>query len=266
MKKNFTLLLSFLFILFISCNTSEQKVDKIALKFQPVKGQKLNVYYSFSVNSTSNEAITNFDMIVSGEVKNDENSKTIIDFKNDSILLSGSIKGQKIAGSAHNIDSLEGDAKLVAMPVFGLINKIYRSNFNSQFNKLSEVELKDETIADTSENKMQFLLNYPPNEVKVGDTWEKELLIKVGNKMNCSAIYTLKEIKEEIAIIAIEGKLYGKGESFGNEFSINGSLSGLFEVNLKNGLPINAGINEDFTLNMAEKLIPIKYEIKYTVK
>jgi hypothetical protein len=246
-------------------DSKKENTGKIKLVFQPIKGKPVKINYEFAVHSAASGDI-NFTMVISGKGETAKDGNVTLELKNEHIKLTGNIQGKNINGSADAPDSLSGDAKLVAMPVFTLLGKTYRSIYNGQLDKKSEVQVNEGAIVDSSENKMQILVRYPANEVGIGDSWQKEILIKSGNKMNCSANYTLKELKGDTAVIAIEGKLFGKGESFGNEFSMDGKLNGTFTVDIKTGWPLNSDIKQEFTLKMGEKEIPMKYDIKSKIQ
>jgi hypothetical protein len=113
---------------------------------------------------------------------------------------------------------------------------------------------------------MQFLLRYPGHEVRVGESWEKEIVVKSSNKMNCAAKYTLRDIAGEKATIDIAGTLSGGGDSFGNEFSIDGKISGTFVVDIKTGWPVTTDVTQEFTLSMGGNRIPMKYVISSKVR
>lgn len=180
--------------------------------------------------------------------------------------MTGSIQGNKVSGSASGPDSLTGDAKLVALSIFSLEGNSYRGMYDKFLNKKSEVRIADGTIVDSTENKMQFMIRYPNIEIGVGDSWEKEIEIKAGNKMNCSAKYILKEIKGDSAIISMDGKLIGGGEKFGNEFSMQGTLTGTITVSISTGWPILSDTHQNFILKMGGKEVPMKYDIKCRVE
>lgn len=270
MKK---LLLSFLFassILFVGCGNSETQKEetpvKIKLEFKPVSGKPIKMNYQFSVNQVTSGDLTAFEIEMSGRAGTNENGEIVLDFKNDKVKMSGSIQGIQVSGSASGPDSLTGDAKLVALPVFTLEGHSYRSIYDIHLNKKSEVQMSDGEIIDSTENKMQLLIRYPNQEIAIGDTWEKEILIKAGNKMNCSAKYILKEIHEDYAVISMEGKLYGSGDKFGNEFSMEGKLTGTITVDITTGWPIDSDTHQEFILKMGGKDIPMKYDIKCKVE
>ncbi len=255
------------YFLIYGCSNSSSEKEKIVLTFQPKVGSKIQIDYSFTVNSVSSKAVTTFNILARGNTNTNEKKDIILDLKNNDILLDAIIDGKKFLGSSNKIDSLNEEVKAIALPVFGVANKFYRTTYDSQFHKKSEIETDAAgNLIDTTENRIQFLINYPDNEIAVGDKWEKELLIKAGNKMNCSATYTLDSIFDNSAKITIQGKLYGKGESFGYKFDIAGELKGYFIVNKETGMPILANITEDFTIDMNEQKHPISYVIIYSIK
>jgi len=256
-------------ILIAACGTDikvkQDDSGKFKLAFKPEKDKPVRIKYQFTVNSEVSGNIT-FDMDLSGTGETAANGDVTLLLKNEEIEMTGTILGQKVSGSALNTDSLSADAKLVALPVFAYLNKTFKSAYDPQLNKKYEVQMIDTVVFDSTENKLQFLLRYPETDVLVGDSWDKEIMVKAGNKMNCTAKYTLLEVKGDTAIISISGKLFGKGESFGNEFSMDGNLVGTFKVDLKSGWPIDTDVQQQFVLKMGGKDIPMKYDIKCTVK
>ena len=76
----------------------------------------------------------------------------------------------------------------------------------------------------------------------------------------------MKEIHGDFAVISIEGKLYGSGEKFGNEFSMDGKLTGSITVDITTGWPIDSDTHQDFILKMNGKDTPIKYDIKCKIE
>ena len=232
------------------------------MEFKPVSGKEIKMNYQFSVNQVQSGDLTAFEMEITGRAGTNEDGQIFLDLRNDKIKMSGNIQGAKVSGSASGPDSLTGDAKLVALPIFTLEGNTYRGIYDGLLNKKTEVRMSEGAIVDSTENKVQFLIRYPNTEIAVGDTWQKEIIIKAGNKMNCKATYVLKEIKGDTAIISIKGILDGSGNKFGNEFSMTGILTGTITVDITTGWPINSDSHQEFTLKMGGKDIPMKYDIK----
>lgn len=237
------------------------------LSFHPTPGQQVKMNYSFSVTQMISGDVTSFTILMSGKTDTTENGKIVAELRNDSIKMSGTFQGKPVHGSANGGDTLTGDAKLVALPIFGLIGKTFRSTYSKQLDRQTEVQIDEKgNLIDSTEDKDQLLLRFPNNKVAVGDSWQKEIIIKTGNKMNCNAKYTLTEVHGDTAIVSIEGKLFGDGEKFGNVFSIEGKIKGNFIVDIKTGWALSTDTNQEFTLKMGGKDIPMKYDIKSTIQ
>lgn len=265
--KKLLLLSSVSVLTLFGCGSGNETKDnnKVKISFKPDQGKTVNIDYQFSVTQTTSGDVSSFDMHITGKTETAADGKVTLELKNQNLSMTGSIAGKPIHGSAEGPDSLTGDAKLVALPVFTLSGKSYRSIYNPQFDKRTEVQINGNDIVDSTENKLQFLVRYPVNEISVGDSWNKEILVRTGNKMNCNAKYTLTKISGDTATITMEGKLSGNGEKFGNEFTMDGTIKGEFEVDTKTGWPIDTDTHQEFTLHMGGKDIPMKYDIKCKV-
>ncbi len=254
-------------LLLISCGGNGEKNSGENIKFQlkpPAEMQEM--YYSFSVNQLKSGDITNFYIVTQTNGKQAADGKIELNSKNVAISLDGVVGGKNIKAEAGKNDSLATDVKLVAMPVFSLLNKQFVSVYNPYLRKEYEFQKSDSGFVDSTENRMQFFLSYPENEVTVGQSWVKDLVVKAGRKISCDATYTLTDVKGDTAWISVAGKLGGKGQSFGNDFSVDGNLKGNFKVRISNGWPIHSEINQEFNLLMNEDTIPMHYSIKYGLK
>lgn len=266
MKKITFFSFTVLLLAFSACNQEQKERNgKIKLEFRPAKDRAVKISYAFSVHSPASNAVTNFYMQLSGKGTVAADGTVTLEMKNESIRMDGSIQDKPVSADAAAGDSLSGDAKLIAMPVFTLLGKTYRSAYDAEMNKRWEVQTESGRVVDSTENKMQLLLRYPDHEVGVGDSWKKNIMIKAGNKMSCDATYTLNEVRGDSAMISVEGKLSGKGESFGTEFSIDGNLKGSFTVDVATGWPLKTAIDQDFTLKIGGRDLPMKYTIKSEV-
>ncbi|MBC7863077.1 MAG: hypothetical protein IAF38_08880 [Bacteroidia bacterium] len=267
MKKYF-IILTGLTLLLNSCGSGKEEVKddgKIQLAFKPLHKSVLKTDYEFSVNSVTSGDITSFKIISTGEADTLPDGKVELELKNDSVSMTGFVGGKNVSAKAGGTDSISQDVRMVCMPVFSFLGKKFRSEYDAAFNKQIEVQVSDSGFVDSTENRLQFFIRYPANRVGVGESWERDILIKAGNKMNCSAKYTLKEIQGTNAIISIEGKLSGKGQSFGNEFTIDGTLTGTFTVDIATGWPTKTDLQQEFKLNLNGKEMPMKYSIQNEV-
>jgi hypothetical protein len=239
--------------------------DKIKLALDPGKSISLKMTYDFTVNAITTNQTTHFLMELSGTAETHSPENIEMNLLNNTIAMDGVIGGRQMKFMAGTNDSVPNDVAMVLTPFFSLNNKKFTSVYDYRLNKVSEMMQKDGS-ADSTENKVQFFLRYPDSTVKVGDSWQKELEIKTNNKMNCSAKYTLTEVKDGKGTITIEGKLTGSGESFGHEFSMDGTLKGTFTVDLKTGIPLMTDITEDFILDLSGQKVQMKDLIKHKIE
>ena len=253
-------------LLLSSCGPEQAKDEGVKLVFSPEKGKEVKMTYEFTVISTAKLDKTHFLMEMQGSAEKIDASQVVLVLENQKITVDGSVEGKNISYDANSPDSIPDEIKAVITPVFSLLNKKFKSVYDERMNKLSEsIVRSDSATRDSAENKLQFFVRYPDTTIAEGYTWKRELVIKSGNKMNCSAIYTVKEIKEGQAVIAIEGDLTGEGETFGHVFSITGTLKGTIRVDLRTGWPVDTDIQQDFTLDLNGNKIPMQYLIRHTV-
>jgi hypothetical protein len=254
-----------LLLLLAACGTGSKNDGKITLAFDPGTMKNVKMNYEFTVNSVSTGNRTHFMMDISGNAEVNDKKEVIMHTHNDKIMMDGNIQGKDIRIEAGTTDSVPADVGMVITPVFTMLNKDFFSVYDTRLNKISEMMQNASGGMDSVENKMQFYIRYPDSAVKIGDSWKRELVIKSGNKMNCSATYTLKEIKDGTATITMTGKLSGKGESFGHEFDIDGKLDGTVQVDVKTGWPLSTTIDQEFVLNLAGQKIQMQYAIKHSI-
>jgi hypothetical protein len=257
-----------IFTLFASACGGDHKdngSDKVKLALDPGKDLPLKMSYEFIVNALTTSQTTRFVMDISGTAATHAADNIEMNLQNNAITMEGTIGGRQLKFAAGTSDSVPNDVAMVLTPFFSLHNKKFKSVYDYRMNKISEVMVRDSSM-DSAENKMQFFLRYPDSAVSVGDSWNRELEIKRNNKMNCSAKYTLTEVKDGKGTITIDGKLTGSGESFGHEFTIDGGLKGTFTVDLKTGIPLMTDITEEFTLDLDGRKVQMKDQIKHKVE
>jgi hypothetical protein len=239
--------------------------DKVKLALDPGKELPLKMHYEFTVNALTTNQTTHFVMDASGTAATHAADNVEFMVQNNAISMDGVIGGRQMKFTAGTNDSVPNDVAMVLTPFFSLLNRKFTSSYDYRMNKVSERMARD-SGSDSTENKIQFFIRYPDSAIHVGDTWTRELDIKTNNKMNCSAKYTLTEVKDGKGTVTIEGPLSGQGESFGHDFKIDGALKGVFTVDLKTGIPLSTEITEDFTLDLSGQKIQMKDIIRHTIE
>lgn len=108
-----------------------------------------------------------------------------------------------------------------------------------------------ETLKSTMEASLKI---YPDKAIKVGDSWTVNATMKMAMPVETSTKYTLKEVKNGIAYLKIEGSQVSKGnfEMMGNKMETNlvGTNNGDAELNIETGLILNSHIRVELAGTM----------------
>ena len=101
-------------------------------------------------------------------------------------------------------------------------------------------QLKQQFSDVAQKNSFEQLTRiYPPNAVKVGDSWNVENTMAVANmNSHTNMKYTLKEVKKNIATIAVEGDVE-MTPGMGVEGKLSGTQAGTMQVDTKTGLTVS---------------------------
>ncbi|WP_316830633.1 DUF6263 family protein [Pedobacter aquatilis] len=98
-----------------------------------------------------------------------------------------------------------------------------------------------EVIRQTMESSLKI---FPDKAVKVGESWIVNTKTTIAMPIETTTTYTLKEIKDNIAILSIKGSLMSKGdfESLGNKMQtdLKGMNFGDAQVDIKTGIILNS--------------------------
>ena len=102
-------------------------------------------------------------------------------------------------------------------------------------------QFNSEVIRQTLESSMRI---YPDKAIKVGDSWIVNSKMKITMPIESITTYTLKEIKDGIAILGIKATLISKGDfdSMGNKMQtdLKGMNIGDAQIDLKTGLILSS--------------------------
>ncbi len=166
---------------------------------------------------------------------------------NDTSILSSY---QKLIGKGYD---------LIVSPI-GEIVKV--ENINEAITKLTNVTIDEASIAETMKNAFDFYTNKTLNE---GDSWNKTstLTILKRMKLNVDATYTLKQVKDNVALIEYSAKINAsEGATFkqGVEVKLGGTQKGMIQVEVTTGLIIRKTINQELkgSMKVNETVQPIE--------
>lgn len=107
-------------------------------------------------------------------------------------------------------------------------------------NALSK-QFSEEVVKQTMESSFKI---YPERAVKIGDSWTVDTKLQMSMPIETITEYTLKEVKDGIAILSVKGALVSKGsfEAMGNkmETDLKGTNSGETSIDIKTGVVLNS--------------------------
>ncbi|WP_431293186.1 DUF6263 family protein [Pedobacter sp. P26] len=129
-------------------------------------------------------------------------------------------------------------------------------------NALSK-QFSEEVVKQTMESSFKI---YPERAVKIGDSWTVDTKLQMSMPIETITAYTLKEVKDGIAILSVKGSLISKGsfETMGNkmETDLKGTNSGETSIDIKTGIVLNSHLRIELYGKMKSMGQDIDFEMQ----
>jgi predicted secreted protein len=129
-------------------------------------------------------------------------------------------------------------------------------------NALSK-QFSEEVVKQTMESSFKI---YPERAVKIGDSWTVDTKLQMSMPIETITEYTLKEVKDGIAILNVKGELVSKGsfEAMGNkmETDLKGTNSGETSIDIKTGIVLNSHLRIELYGKMKSMGQDIDFEMQ----
>ncbi|MBB6236622.1 hypothetical protein HDC90_001234 [Pedobacter sp. AK013] len=107
---------------------------------------------------------------------------------------------------------------------------------------------------------------YPEKLIKIGDSWTVDTKMQMSMPIETITQYTLKEVKDGVAILSVKGSLISKGnfEVMSNhmETDLKGTNSGEIAVDLKTGIVLNSHLRVELYGKMKSMGQDIDFEMQ----
>jgi predicted secreted protein len=120
-----------------------------------------------------------------------------------------------------------------------------------------------EVVKQTMESSFKI---YPDRAVKIGDSWTVDTKMQMSMPIETITQYTLKEVKDGIAILSVKGTLVSKGnfEAMGNkmETDLKGTNSGEASLDIKTGIVLNSHLRVELYGKMKSMGQDIDFEMQ----
>jgi predicted secreted protein len=120
-----------------------------------------------------------------------------------------------------------------------------------------------EVVKQTMESSFKI---YPDRAVKIGDSWTVDTKMQMSMPIETITQYTLKEVKDGIAVLSVKGTLVSKGnfEAMGNkmETDLKGTNSGETSLDIKTGIVLNSHLRVELYGKMKSMGQDIDFEMQ----
>lgn len=255
-----------------SCGGEEKKEDAkkdgVVLTFNPEAGKTYEMVYT---NKTTIDSVTDntfFTVEMVNKVADVKNEKIYIESYCKNAKLDAIVEGKPVQVDASNTSGTDNNVLLVAGRYFVYYHQTALFEYDKQGRKLSEQFKNADTIPALQEAgaRIQLLGRYTTNALNVGDNWETELEIKIGDKKIDNAVFTVKEINEKEVLLDIKGYIDGKGVQYGKDFTMRGSFTGEMTVDRKTGWQNNTAFHLQYVREMEGNKMTIHQEVTYKLK
>lgn len=132
-----------------------------------------------------------------------------------------------------------------------------------QFKSALSKQFSNEIVKQTMESSFKI---YPDRVVKIGDSWTVDTKMQMSMPIETITQYTLKEVKDGIAILSVKGTLISKGnfEAMGNkmETDLRGTNSGETSIDVKTGIVQNSHLRVELYGKMKSMGQDIDFEMQ----
>lgn len=292
MKKLFAILfLSAAAVTFTACGGGDKAAggeggkedsgDKVTLRFKPAAGTKKTV--DMQMNMSYMGIDMDMGMWATMTAKNlRENGDVEVETEYTRITVKMNVMGQNVDYDSDRDKDVSGDPMMAA---YGMMAQMLNKPVGMVMNdKGGVVEAPDMTallgdslaaMADGGEKNTDqmgqmfdnMFAPFPENEVKTGDSWDKEAEIKSANgPMKVKAKYTVDKITENEVVLKVSGDLSGDMVAEGNSVSMSGTMDGSMTIDRKEGWTSSVDMTQDISMSLMGQNVNMKLGIKMTIK
>jgi hypothetical protein len=153
------------------------------------------------------------------------------------------------AGSVEQIDNMDG--------IFTNLFEDYPDIPEMQKSQIKE-QLKQSYGENSFKGNLQMITAiFPDKEVKVNDTWSKQVTMETSMAVLMDSEYTLKELTDEYALIYVSGTAKTSEDSEFQEmngmpakFDLSGNISGTMRINRETGWIEDSEVHQEFEGNV----------------
>lgn len=290
--------------IFSSCNDAKSGGDAVTLKFNLEKGKNylygIKSHFDMDMEVMGKKVNSGGDMDFGFNMKVDsidaDGSRTVsctydaVKFKVNAMGMDMGYDSKNVGDTTHE-DAVNGMFRKI---FGGIIGKSFRmtwtpkgeitkveglkemmngmmQNIDMPENMKGQMQMQMENSFSDEQMKQAFSQGfsiYPDKPVKVGDSWNKNISRNVNNmKMDVDVKYTVKDIKADVVVLNLEGKINGGGATAaaGMKMDMSGTQKGTMEVDRTSGMPKTGNINMDIKMTSAQLPKPMDMKMMINI-
>ena len=199
-------------------------------------------------------------------VKKIEGDEIIKEFTFDKISMIQKIMGMEIVYDSEDSSTWKSG---MGAEVASEMNKVIgKSSEIVMDNKGNIIDINISSVTDNSELTNNLTSGstyavYPDGKIKIGDSWENDIVPLKDSEMKVHVKYTLLKTTRKQAVIGIEGVLTGN-EIQGVEMQLSGTTVGEMTVDRATGMLISSTIDLEMAMEMEKDGMKIPTDIMTT--
>lgn len=276
--------------------------DAIDLKFNLQKGNSytygMKTHFDIDMEMMGKEMKTSADMDFGFNMKVDDvdaNGNRLISSTYDAIRFKMSAMGMDMGYDSKNVGDTSKENVMQGMfrKIFGsMVGKTFKMTMSPKgeitrvegMKELTESMLNSMDLPEAEKEQARKQMEqsfsedqikqsfgqgfgfYPDKPVKVGDSWNKNLVKDISNmKMNIDTKYTVKEIKDAVVILETKGVIKSSGSDSITtvKMDMGGDMNGTMEIDRSSGMAQKG--NMDMSIKITMQGMPKPMDMKANI-
>jgi hypothetical protein len=187
------------------------------------------------------------------------------DLKFDKVSMNQQIFGMELNYNSEDESTWTGMGAQIADQFNKIIGVSINFGMDNKGN-IVEIDLSELKGVDDLTNNLTSGSNfalYPKGDIKVGETWERNIKPLKDSEMRVFMKYTLLKITKKQVIISLDGTLSGNVVD-GTEVKLDGTTGGELIVDRNTGMLVNSTMDIDLTIEIEQQGMKIPANIVST--
>lgn len=260
------------------CGPQDRSTDGLILKLNLAKGSKMNL----DIQADQNIETESMGQKMTIEQKMQFKVESLVEdiTKDGNYIFKGTYRqikiSQNLPGIGQNVVDTEdpsansGEAAAIMEPLFkSFIGKSFIMEMTPQgkpvrmdMSEIKALSPGSGSLLEGDNSLFTASTEFPDKPLKAGDSWEVERDVTSEKyAMRIKAKYTLKEVKDGLALINFKGQYLPSNENS----SVSGSIEGDLQVDTQTGWTKETLLRQDLTFTSSAQGMAIPLKIKSTI-